>query len=69
MFNLDYTLPQCQPPVGAYNWPPQLTELATSSVSVLNLSDEESDDGELSEEIVYHEGIDPGNDNTDNEEA
>lgn len=69
VFNLNYTLPRCHPPEGAYNWSPQLTELATSSVPVLTLSDEETHEGELDEEIVYHEGIDPGNDDTDNEEA
>ena len=69
VFNLSYTLPRCHPPEGAYNWSPPLTELAISSVPVLTLSNEETGEAELDEEIVYHEGIDPGNDDTDNEEA
>ena len=69
MFNSRYTLPRCHSPEGPYYWSPQLTEQAISSVPVLTLSNEKTGDAELDEEIVYHDGIDPGNDDTDNEEA
>jgi len=69
VFNLGYTLPRCHPPEGAYNWSPSLTEAYTSSVPIVTLSDEENSEAGSDEEIIYHDGIDPNNDDTDNEEA
>ena len=69
VFNLGYTLPRCHPPEGAYNWSPALTEEHPSSVPFLTLSHEENGEAGFNKEIIYNEGIDPGNDDTDNEEA